>query len=258
MPEVAGGARTIVGMALRGTSWSHLLDYASPALFDVIPARALLAQSRELLANHSNSERFSHVRERIGTVLRERSFDVQLLYGATPNGEVPLTELAKEIRSEIGQRILGIFFTQLFAEQEALLDLRAEKFAVAEGGVLHWRPGALYIHWQPEFLDGVRELYRGFYLQDDTRFDAGLQQLNMAGSGDTLRNLLGRDDPRNIRFDIDTFHANFHELFVSYRDRGVPLHRNFLPLGICLMCLYATLDSLDVPLDVRAVVEQAQ
>jgi len=93
---------------------------------------------------------------------------------------------------------------------------------------------------------------------DDTRFDAGLQQLNMAGSGDSLRNLLGRDDPRNIRFDIDTFHANFHELFVSYRDRGVPLHRNFLPLGICLMCLYATLDSLDVPLDVRAVVEQAQ
>jgi hypothetical protein len=153
---------------------------------------------------------------------------------------------------------LEIFFTQLFAGHEALLDLRAEKLAAAEGGALHWRPGALYIHWQPEFLEGLRQLYRGFYLGDGARFDAGLQQLNMAGSGDALRNLLGRDDPRNTRFDVDAFHKSFHELFVSYRDRGVPLHRNFLPLGVSLMCLYATLDSLDVSLDVRAAVDRAQ
>lgn len=253
-----GGARKIVGMALRGTSWSHLLDYASPALFDVIPARALLAQSRELFSNRSDSKRFSQVRERVGAVLQERGIDVQVLHGPRPGGEAPLTEHPEQIRSDIGQRILEIFFTQIFAGQEALLDLRAENFVAAEGGALHWRPGALYIHWQPEFLEGLRELYRGFYLDDDTRFDAGLQQLNMAGSGDALRNLLGRDDPRNTRFDIDSFHENFHELFVSYRDRGVPLHRNFLPLGVSLMCLYSTLDSLGVSLDVRAAVDGAQ
>lgn len=245
-------------MALRGTSWSHLLDYASPALFDVIPARALLAQSRELFSNRSDSKRFSEIRERIGALLHERGIDVQVLHGPRPSGELPLTELPEQIRSDIGQRILEIFFTQLFGGQDALLDLRGEKFAAAKAGALHWRPGALYVHWQPEFLKGLRELYIGFYLGDDTRFDAGLQQLNMAGSGSALRNLLGRDDPRNTRFDIDSFHENFHELFVSYRDRGVPLHRNFLPLGVSLMCLYSTLDSLDVALDVRAAVDRAQ
>ena len=244
-------------MALRGTSWSHLLDYASPALFDVIPARALLAQSRELFANRADTKRFSEVRERIGAVLRERDIDVQLMDGSRPGDGADLAALPEALRREIGQRILEVYFAQVFGSHDALLDLRAEKFANTEEAGLSWRPGALYIRWQPDFLEGVRGLYLGFYLRDDERFDAALEQLTMTGSGNALRKVLGSGDPRNSRFDIETFHESFHALFVGYRDRGVALHRNFLPLGVCLMCLYDTLDSLNVPLDVRAAVERA-
>lgn len=246
----------MVRMALRGSSWSHLIDYASPALFDVIPARALLAQSRELFSNRANGQHFSELRERVGTLLRERDIGVALIDGPKPSNETSLTECSESDRHEAGERILDIFFTQVFGCDEALLDLREQKFTRGPRGTLSWRPGALYVRWQPEFLEGVRDLYVGFYLDDDARFDAALQQLGMEGSGDALRNLLGRDDPCNARFDSKGFHENFHELFVQYRNGGTALHRNFLPLGVSLMCLYDTLDTLGVSLNVRASVER--
>jgi hypothetical protein len=247
----------MVQRALRGTSWSHLIDYASPALFDVIPTRALLAQSRELLSNRGNKERFAQVREATGALLRERGIDAELVDRTKRAGGRAHADLPLDVRSELGERILKIYFTQVFRSPDALLDLRAEKVATTERGGLFWQPGALYLRWQPDFLEGVRGLYYGFYLRDATRFDAALETLGMADSGDALRNLLGRDDPHNARFNIDEFHASFHELFVSYRVRGVALHRNFLPLGVCLMCLYDTLDGLGTPLNVLAAVEHA-
>ena len=248
----------MVRMALRGTSWSHLLDYASPALFDVIPARALLSQSRELFSNRSDPKRFADLREDAGRLFRDRGIEVRVMSGTRGDDEMALADLPETDRQEVGRQILRSFFAQIFGSAEALLDLRGEKFARGAEGVLRWRPGALYIRWQPEFLEGLRGLYLGFYLDDDARFDAALRQLNMETSGEAMRNLLGRDDPRNTRFDSEAFHDSFHELFVSYRDSGVALHRNFLPLGVCLMCLYDTLDTLDASLDVRAAVTDSQ
>jgi hypothetical protein len=247
----------MVRMALRGTSWSHLLDYASPALFDVIPARALLSQSRELFSNRSDAKRFAEVRTQVARILRERAIEIDVASGPRRDHEVPLSDVPEGVRHEAGQQILRSYFAQIFGSSEALLDLRAEKFTRGDD-VLQWRPGALYVRWQPEFLEGVRDLYLGFYLDDDARFGAALRQLNMERSGEAMRNLLGRDDPRNTRFDVTAFHASFHELFVSYRDSGVALHRNFLPLGIGLMCLYDTLDSLDASLDVLAAVTETR
>ena len=249
-----GGVRSMARMALRGTSWSHLLDYASPALFDVIPARALLAQSRELFANRGDAARFSAVREHVGTILRARGIEVEITSGPRRDDELALTELSEADRRELGQRILDIFFTQVFESAESILDLRSENLGATERGALSWRPGALYVRWQPDFLAGLRDLYRGFYLGDEARFQEGLRQLQLESSGDPLRRLLGKDDPSNTRFHSATFHESFHELFVDYRDRGISIHRNFLPLGVSLMSLYDTLDPLDVPLSVEAAV----
>ena len=249
-----GGVRSMARMALRGTSWSHLVDYASPALFDVIPARALLAQSRELFANRSDADRFSVVREHVGGILKERGIEVEITSGSRRPDELALTELSEEGRRDLGQRVLDVFFTQVFANTESILDLRSENLGATERGALSWRPGALYVRWQPDFLDGLRDLYRGFYLGDEARFVEGLRQLHLERSGDALRNLLCEDDPSNTRFDSAQFHERFHELFVEYRDRGISIHRNFLPLGVSLMSLYDTLDPLNVAFNVEAAV----
>lgn len=255
---MALGVRAMIRMAVRGTSWSHFYDYASPALFDVIPARALLAQSRELLSNRSDAQRFRDVREDIGTLLRRRNIEVELTDGLQSHDETALVDLPESVRREVGQRILEIYFTQVFGSDDALLDLRRQKLARGAEGQLRWRPGALYVRWQPDFLEGIRGLYSGFYLPDETAFDAALGRLNMGDAADALRDLLGRDDPRSARFSVAAFHSSFHTLFVTYRERGLALHRNFLPLGVYLMCLYDALESLGVELDVKAAFDRAQ
>ncbi len=243
--------------AAKGTSWSQFLDYASPALFDVMPVRALFAQGREFLSNGSDAERFARVREEMAASLDQRRVRVEI--GGEPEDKVEkaLPDLPDHQRRDIGHRILEVYFAQVFASQHALLDLRTESFFWSHDGRLHWNPRSIYVGWQPEFLAGLRDLYAGFYLDDETQFMRGLEQLCLEGSGDALRKHLGSGDQRSVRFETSAFHSNFHAIFLSCRDRGVALHRNFLALGIYLVCLYDVLEALGLEFDVRGAFERA-
>lgn len=254
---MAPGVRSMVRLAVRGTSWSHLLDYLSPALFDVMPARDLIKQGRELMANRSDTGRFAETRRQVGDELASHGIEVHLADKRESTEEAELALLDGDGAREVGQRILAVYFGQIFLGDRAILDLRSRSFMLSEPKALHWHPSALYIEWEPRFLDAIRDLYVGFYLEDEGRFQRALESLDMADSADVLINLLGRDDPRNARFESAVFHAHFHEMFVSYRDRGTTLHRNFLALGVYLICLYDALECLGGGFDVRAAVERA-
>lgn len=254
---MARGVRSMVRLAVQGTSWSHLLDYLSPALFDVMPARDLVKQGRELMANRSDAGRFDETRRQVGEQLVSHGIEVDLVDKHESLEKTELSRLDEDRARELGQRILGVYFGQIFLGERAILDLRSGSFTLSEPRALHWQPSALYIEWEPRFLDAIRDLYVGFYLEDEDRFQRALTSLDMADSADVLINLLGRDDPRNARFESAAFHSNFHEVFVSYRDRGTTLHRNFLALGVYLICLYDALECLGGSFDVRTAVERA-
>jgi len=170
------------------------MDYASPALFEVMPLRALLAQGKEFVSNGSDARRYAKVHENIASSLNARGLEVEL--GPQENGAaglVPL-DLSEPLRRKTGDRILEIYFTQIFAGRDTILDLRADSFSAAEGAALRWRPKSFYIQWQPDFLRGLRDLYAGFYLEDEPRFEAGLRQLGLQDSGDALMSHLGSGD----------------------------------------------------------------
>lgn len=254
---MAFGVRSLIGRAAKGTPWSHFLDYASPAFFEVMPARALFAQGKEFVANASSSERFAAVREQVSQSLRQREVDVELSSPGNRDPGASLSTLAESTRREMGHRILEIYFIQLLAGEHSILDLRSESFSSASGGALRWHPRAFYLRWEPAFLTGLRELYAGFYLDDQDRFESGLQALGLEGSGDVLLSHLGGNDQRNVRFDTRAFDSSFHETFLRCRERGVALHRNFVALGVYLVCLYDVLEFLAVPFDVRSAFEHA-
>lgn len=248
---MAKGVRDVIRRAAKGSSWSHFMDYASPALFEVMPLRALLAQGKEFVSNGSDARRYAKVRENIAASLTARGLDVEL--GPQQNNAAGLVpaDLSEPLRRQTGDRILEIYFTQIFAGDETILDLRADSFSASDGSKLHWRPKAFYVQWQADFLTGLRDLYAGFYLDDDPRFESGLLQLGLQDSGDALVSHLGSGDQRSVRFETSAFHSSFHDTFMACRDRGVALHRNFLALGIYLVCLYDVLESLDLEFDVR-------
>lgn len=255
---MAIGVRSMVRLAARGTSWSHFVDYASPALFDVMPARTLMTQCREFIRNGGDKERFDRIRESTGAVLQARAIEVQLTDRSAQAGGTELGTQSESVRRETGQRILELYFAQLFGTDHAILDLRSDSFLANDSGPLLWRPKAFYVEWQSEFIEAVRDLYIGYYYDDPERFNDAMARLDMQSGEDTLRALLGKDDPRSSRFETAAFHENFHEVFVTYRDQGVALHRNFLGLGVYLVCLYEALEAVGVALDVRAALDRAR
>jgi len=257
MNAMAKGVRDLIRRAAKGSSWSHFVDYASPALFEVMPLRALLAQGKEFVANGSDARRYEKVRESVAASLNARGLEVELgpqdehAEGLSPRS------LSEPLRRRTGHRILEIYFTQIFAGSDAILDLRSDSFSASEGSTLHWRPKAFYVQWQADFLNGLRNLYAGFYRDDEARFDMGLRQLCLQDSGDALLSHLGSGDQRSVRFETSAFHTSFHDTFLACRDRGVALHRNFLALGIYLVSLYDVLESLGLEFDVRGAFERS-
>ncbi len=247
------GAAKILKRAAKGTSWSQFLDYASPALFDVLPLSGSLKQGREFVSNHGNDSRFAELKRRLSTLLGQRGVKVRLADQQT-GPTIQEGELTADRRVAIGQHILELYFGQLFGDRAAILDLRLDTFS-SDGDWLAWCPNPIYLDWDPDFLCGIRNLYGGFYLEDSARFETGLKQLQLEASGDALVRHLGSGDQRSVRFDTQAFHASFHETFLACQKAGVSLHRNFLGLGLYLVCLYEALERLDVAFDVRGAFE---
>jgi hypothetical protein len=120
---MAKGVRDVIRRAAKGSSWSHFMDYASPALFEVMPLRALMAQGREFVSNGSDARRYAKVRKNIASSLKARGLEVEL--GPQENdakGLVP-ADLAEPVRRETGDRILlalGIYLVCLYDVLESL------------------------------------------------------------------------------------------------------------------------------------------
>ena len=234
-----------------GDDWRPLLDFVSPTFFDVVPLRTLLGQGRELVGNATDKAEREATRSEVAAALAGRQLAVELVPKLSPASGGASPDPATR-----GQRVLEIYFAQLYGADATLLDLREGTMA-ERGDGLEWAPGPYVLRWEPEFLGALRTLYRGFYGGDDAQFEEGLRALDLEGSRDLFQKHFG-EDPGAVRFERAHFVATFHDVFVRCRDEGVTLHRNFLPLGIYLATLHEHLDALGGgPFDVRSAYERA-
>ena len=251
----ARSAEGLIRRTLGGAEWKQLADFVSPSFFDVMPARALLGQARELLGNASNKPGFRSLVAEIGPELESRGVGVELRAGGEAAGTDAHHDLDEAGRRARGQRVLEIYFGQLVASDAAVIDLRLDRF-VGGGDALAWHPGPYWIRWDADFLDGVRRIYEGFYGGDDAVFEAALADLHLEAAGDAFRHHFGDGDQREVRFDPKRFQSSFHDVFVRCRDAGASLHPNFLALGCYLAALYDHLGALGGSYDVRGAYER--
>jgi hypothetical protein len=244
------GRKGLLLSTVRGTEWGQFLDYVHPSFFEVLGPRDLLAQGKELASNLADGHGFAALREEQAKLLGERAVPVRVEDSepdAAADGRDP---------GELGQRILEVYFGQLFGGDATILDLRGGRWHwPAEASEPVWLPRPLWIRWQPEFLGAMRDMYRGFYADEDATFDRGLEAMNLGAAKDVLRAHFGEGDQRAVRFEVAAFHASFHQVFLRCREQGVALHRNFLPLGLYLACLYDALEGRG-ELDVRSAFDR--
>jgi hypothetical protein len=167
----------------------------------------------------------------------------------------------RKLEAKDAEKILTIYFYQWFDESPVVhVDFRSEHFS--GGPVLRWKPSALRFSFSKEFKIGVRNLYAGFYLNDDSRFEKGLfglAILNETMSENTrseikevfLNNFGGARDAK-VSFSLKDLRVSFEKIFKSFLKNKVTFNPEFSVLGLNLVTLYLCLENFESPLDVKA------
>jgi hypothetical protein len=233
---------------LRHSEFSDLAKLCSPSLFRVLSASAVAGSVKALMASRAPGPHAA-LCERHASL--HEADDV----GFDAPGAPIATKRDEAARTATGERLLRLYFRQLLHAEDALLDMRPSAFGLRESG-LTWTPAPLSVRWDPAFLGGLRDTYRGFYGADDARFRRGLAALDLRAAEELFRYHFG-DDPRAVRFSTKDFTHTFGLVFEACAKSGAKLSADFLPFGFLLGALYTSLEALDVPLDVRAAFEAA-
>ncbi|HSO38999.1 MAG TPA: hypothetical protein VLT33_41000 [Labilithrix sp.] len=237
---------------IKRTEWRPFLDLLSPSFFRVVPAGPLFAELRRLASLYRSPEAFARAVSHRRESLARAGLPVLLIdAGDRPAGAGDGDGDA----AQRGQRVLELYFHQIFDDGLTLLDMRRDRFSDGEGKRLRWSPTGVLADWSPEFRGAVRALYRGFYRGDDALFREGLSALGLAQAEDALRAQFGEGQQRAVRFSLRDFQQKFQDVFVRCQETGSRIDTGFLPLGLYLATLYEHLEALGEPFDARAAFE---
>ena len=243
----------MIGKILASGQLGKLASFASPAFFDVMPAKALWQRGRALLTESRNGEAFRLAVAARSAELAVAMPSIRLVANA---GDAPTSGSmgASELEWQ-GARIVELYFHQLFVGRPTLIDLRKSGFSSTRNQ-LTWRPAPWIVDWAPDFITPLRDVYRGFYHHDDALFRRGLAALSLSHSEDLFRQHFGGDQGQ-VRFEMKHFVDTFHAVFTRCKVAGSSLHSDFLPLGIYLAALYDHLAELAVSVDVAQAFQRA-
>lgn len=234
---------------IKQTEWKPFLDLLSPSFFDVVPAGSLVTELRRLAGLLRSAEKFELATANRRASLRNAGLPIEIVPRETRGASAsPKNPKAR------GQRVLELYFHQVFGDGLVLLDLRLATFS-EDGDTLLWNPGRALADWTPEFRSSVRALYRGFYLGDDVLFREGLRALGLDKAEDEIRSQFGEGEQREVRFLLKDFQQKFHDVFVRCKQTGSRIDTGFLSLGLYLATLYEHLDALGETFDARAAFE---
>lgn len=233
-----------------------LLDYISPAAFDVIDWKSALKSSgrisKELLFESSVPRLCTQIAPHL-------PHGLCVEHGPSARGEQVISDSFPQDWQ--AQLILKIYFLQLWLEQEVFLDLRSDRFQNSQTGAIHWRPNGLWTRFSNTFVRGMKLTYCGFYdgKSDDLENGLSLLQLTPSHLSDSNRDELlallknhfgtGKDGP--MSFKLSDFMSSFDQLFCFLKVNRVTVPADFLFLGVQLVTLYLHLEELGVSTDVR-------
>jgi hypothetical protein len=231
--------------------WGALANIAFPAL-ELISFGSAARQGVELVSNGVHKARFVEQLGATQATLRASAVPVLVEESGSGASVVPPNDLKRRQRRWLGQLALELYFAQIFGSDTAIVDLSPSRLGVTSDGEAVWRPRPLYVRWDPSFLQGIRDVYAGFFLGDDARFTQGIAALELGSGGAALTRHFGDNSQRSVRFGFDELESTLRELTVARGPARGPLHPNFIAFGLYAASLHQLLESLDMAFDVRA------
>jgi predicted unusual protein kinase regulating ubiquinone biosynthesis (AarF/ABC1/UbiB family) len=168
-------------------------------------------------------------------------------------------------KKQFGQDLLHLYFWQIFGFDTCFLDLRDARFTSQTDQQIAWRPTGLYHRFAPEFMVAVRQLYRGFYLDNQELVTKSARDLGLITADftaeqtksllDLLQSHFGDGRTRDVLFTLEDFTHSFDKLFSFLKQNKVQIGSDFLFLGVYLVTLYISLSKVGVPLSPRKAIQ---
>ena len=245
---------------LAGSDWSHLLSVLSPSFFDVMSARELSVRAAELARNWFDREQYLSQVVALGENLALLDIGVTVVSAKPVRSVIPFRaeplNLIECPKAADGTALLRLFFLQIAISDVVFLDLRESRFCrCAETGKIAFHPLPLWSRWRPDFVEGIRRLYAGFYEEQPGQFEQATRELGVSAANDVFFRAFGGARKHASSYALSEFRETFHEVFVRCRDAKAALHPDFVTLGVMLATLYDHLESLGGTYDVQAAYE---
>ncbi len=159
-----------------------------------------------------------------------------------------------------GEQILKIYFMQCFDPSRIIhLDLRKNHFCNSPN--LRWTPSKLHYQFSHNFIDAIRELYIGFYLEEQEIFKSGLIKLGLLTTQskpyqqneviELFMQHFGEGKNSAVSFSIKKLQQSFEIIFAYFLKNNISLNPEFAVFGIYLTTLYSTLENIPDKLNVK-------
>jgi hypothetical protein len=231
--------------------WLTLLDLV-PAGFDLLTTTQVARQGLELLSNASNTRRYASVLVATQATLRSARIPILIEKNRGERPLLPHADLKRSQRRWLGQLILQLYFTQLFQGDTTVIDLWPSRLGINASGDAIWNPRPVYVRWDANFATALRDVYAGFFLDDESRFEGGLSRLGLGSAGHLLLQHLGQGSQRGVRFSSSQLQSTLQSIAELHLGQPGSLHPNFVAFGLYLAAFHGVLESLDCTLDVRS------
>ena len=232
---------------VKGTDWSQLTEYLSPVFFQIVPPIGMAQKLKSMVSGYMSPSKFQEIAARVNGALENSPLNVRIDNLNRVGMKVEIPAPGPEIKP--GDVLLRLYFWQIFALDEALLDFRSKAFPQPQN-VNAWHPSPLFTRWDPKFISAARNLYLGFYTDRTDLMDDALAHLGLTAGKSVLLKHFGENQDR-VRFEMASFRATFHEVFLACKQARSRMHPDFLALGGMLACLYEHLEQLGGTYNVR-------
>ncbi len=161
-----------------------------------------------------------------------------------------------------GEKLLEIYFAQIFSPHGIFLDLRSANFNIGEGEFT-WIPTGLWATLNEKFRLGLLKVYEGFYTGHEEIYYQGLIDIGLMDSlwsdedkkkmADLFREQFGDANTENVVFSLEMFNKSMTRTFNFILQKKRKITKDFLYLGIYLVTLYSSLEKVGSPLPVKQI-----
>jgi hypothetical protein len=160
-----------------------------------------------------------------------------------------------------GEKILALYYAQLFSPEGVFLDLRPQHFENQKSFL--WHPTGLWTKFDESFRLGLLNVYEGFYLEEDELYYQGLKAIGLIQEdwpvedkkklGDLFRGQFGEALKEEMSFSVEHLKDSIVKMSEFILKKKVKISKDFLYLGIYLVTLYSSLEEVHAKLPAREI-----